>query len=474
MFGPFRNRAVPRTPVRAAAPLRTAAPLRAAALAAVAGTALASLAACGGSSSSAGASGGSENYAGKTLTVEWGANASHPDQLQAWQNKIAQEFKAQTGANLAWDLYSTSGNEETKIQTSVVANSGPDVFSVGTTFVPVAMGTGGFRTLTDEDWKIIGGKQEFFAPQLRMSGPDPSHYIGVPIAMRPYGLVYNTELFSKAGITKPPVTWNEFIEDAQKLTDASAGVYGTEIDPADTYDPWKIWWTFTRQLGSDFLSKDLKKAQLDSPEAKQAVQFWFDWLTKYHVVNPHAVTWKTADALTAFSNGKMGMLPEVTPTVKNTLDKSAVKGKYAFAPMPSVPYGMDQRPAGGDAAESIVSGQDVVVAKWTKYPKLADKFIALLTSKDNQLEWSKTFGDLPITTAAADELAASDPQVKAFITAEEQAVPTPLSGEWGDLEVALGAVSQKLAGNIAANHYSPDQVGPLLTAANTQVQRQLH
>src|SRR5436309_1927680 len=142
--------------------------------------------------------------------------------------------------------------------------------------------------------------------QLTMSGASPDQLIAVPWVMRPFAMVYNKELFQKAGITTPPTTWTQFVQDAQKMTDSSAGVYGAEIDPSDSFDPWKIWWMFAGQQGGNFISQDLKTAQMNTPEAVQAVKFWFDWATTYKIVDPNSMTWKAGDTLKAFANGKVG------------------------------------------------------------------------------------------------------------------------------------------------------------------------
>ena len=52
--------------------------------------------------------------------------------------------------------------------------------------------------------------------------------------------------------------------------------------------------------------------------------------------------------------------------------------------------------------------------------------------------------------------------------------PTPFSGAWGPLEVALAGVSSKLANEVATNHYDPSHIKPLLDQANQQIQGQLH
>jgi multiple sugar transport system substrate-binding protein len=292
--------------------------------------------------------------------------------------------------------------------------------------------------------------------------------------MRPFAMVYNKDLFQKAGITAPPTTWTQFVQDAQKMTDPSAGVYGAEMDPSDSFDPWKIWWTFAKQLGADFISPDLKTAQMNTPQAVQAVQFWFDWATQYKIVNPNSMAWKSGDTTTAFANGKVGMYIMVTPTLTPTLQKSSVAGKYAYAPLPSIPYGMQQRPAGGIAAETVVSGDMLAVADYSNVKDLAFKFINLVTDEQHQVQWTQTFGDLPANVAAANSLARKDPQTAAFLQAEAQAVPTPFTGVWGPLEVSLAGVSSKLANEVATNRYDPSHIKPLLDQANQQIQSQLH
>ena len=422
------------------------------------------LAACGGSS------GGS----GQTLHVLIGYNQLFPSQQRQWMQQTGGEFQKATGAKVIWDTYSSSSEEQTKLQTAIVSGNGPDIFSLGTTFVPTAQATKGFTTLTDQDWNLVGGKSRFFQQQITMSGSAPNQLIAVPWVMRPFAMVYNKDLFQQAGITAPPTTWTQFVEDAQKMTNPSAGVYGAEIDPSDSFDPWKIWWMFSEQMGSNFLSPDLKTAQMNTPQAVNAVKFWFDWVTTYKIADPASMSWKSPDAIRAFDNGKVGMLIMITPTITPTLQKSAVAGKYAFAPMPTIPYGMQQRPAGSQPAATIVSGDMLAVADYSNVKDLAFKFINLVTDYQHQIQWTKTFGDLPANVSAANALASKDPATAAFVQAEQGATPTPFSGAWGPLEVSLAGVSSKLANQVATNHYSPSNIKPLLDQANQQIQGQLH
>ncbi|MBX6764940.1 MAG: sugar ABC transporter substrate-binding protein [Rubrobacteraceae bacterium] len=396
-----------------------------------------------------------------------------PGAQKQWMDKISAQFQKQTGVKVSWDSFSSSDEEQRKMENAVTTGNGPDIFVFGSTFIPSAQATGGFHVLTSNDWKLAGGKSRIFKQQLTMAGTSPDKLISVPFSMRPFAMVYNTELFRKAGISSPPKTWTEFVQDAKKITDPSQGVYGAEIDPADSYDPWKIWWTFVRQMGGRFVSKDLKTALLDSPEVQKAVQFWFDWATKYKIADPHSMTWQSTDALRAFVNGKVGMQIMISTSVEPTLRNSKVKGKYAFAPMPTVPYGMQQRPPGGEPASTIVSGDYLAVAKYSKAKDSAYKLIKLMTDYQPQIQYSKAVGDLPVNKKAATYLASKSKTAKAFIEAEQNATPTPMTGAWATLEVALANVSAKLGNAVAAGNYSPSLVKSLLEKANQQVQAQL-
>jgi multiple sugar transport system substrate-binding protein len=178
---------------------------------------------------------------GGNLTVYIASQPNYPSQFAQWQTEVAQKFKAATGASLTIETYSSAADETTKIQASIVAGNGPDVYQLGTTFTPVAYGPKGFVKLTDGDWQKAGGNDQFVAESFGMSGPDASSQIGIPVAMRPFGMAYNTELFKVAGISTPPTTWDELIADAQKLTNGST--YGLAIGYADGFDPWKLYET---------------------------------------------------------------------------------------------------------------------------------------------------------------------------------------------------------------------------------------
>lgn len=185
------------------------------------------LAACSGSGGSSGAGGSAtptpgQKFNGQTLTVFDGApSGSQAQQTSEYYNYLSALFHKETGATLNWEYYTSGGEETTKIETSVVSGTGPDVFSYGSSFIGVIGATHNFVTLTSADWNYLGGRSSFVARQLEDSGYTPSTDLGIPYESIPFVIAYNKSLFEKTGISSPPTTWTEYITDAKKLMAAN-------------------------------------------------------------------------------------------------------------------------------------------------------------------------------------------------------------------------------------------------------------
>ncbi|WOH19176.1 extracellular solute-binding protein [Paenarthrobacter sp. GOM3] len=404
-------------------------------LAAVALTAALALTACGGSSSttSGSSSGGAVDGAGKTLNVLTGVNNQYPEEQKKWQSDIAAKFKAKTGAEVKFETFASANDELTRIQTSVVSGQGPDVYTLGTTFTPTAYATKAFVTLSDDDWKKVGGKDRFNPAALGISGPDSEHQAGIPFVSRPFVMAYNKDILAAAGIDKPATTWDELAEQAKKMTNAGAGTYGLATGYKDNFDPWKFIWAMSVQAGNPLVDGD--KLKMDDPTVKKAYETYFGWLTKDKVVDPAAIGWSNSNAVAAFASGKAGYLMMTTSSSIPTLDKSAIAGKYAYSLMPTTAPGESSPKGDGDKAASILSGDNVVVADYSQQKDLAFAYVELITSKDEQLNYQKIFGELPANAEALASL--TDPKLKPIADAAGKSKATPFTGAWGDIQLGL-------------------------------------
>ncbi|WP_028265680.1 ABC transporter substrate-binding protein [Arthrobacter sp. MA-N2] len=401
--------------------------------AAVAVTAALALTACGGGNSSSGGSAGPVDGKGKTLSVLVNSSAAYPAQQKQWFTDIAAKFKAQTGADVQFETFASGNDELTRIQTSVVSGQGPDVYSLGTTFTPTAYATKAFVTLSDDDWKKVGGKDRFNPAALGISGPDAQHQAGIPFVSRPFVMAYNKDLLKAAGIDKPATSWDELEAQAKKMTNPATGTFGLATGYKDNFDPWKFIWAMSVQAGNPLV--DGKTLKLDDPTVKTAYETYFGWLTKDKVVDPASVGWSNSNALAAFASGKAGYLMMTTSSSVPTLEKSAVAGKYAYATMPTTAPGQTSPQGDSANAASILSGDNVVVADYSKQKDLAFAYVNLITSKDEQLNYQKIFGDLPANAEALKSL--NNPILQPVADTAAKSKATPFTGAWGDIQLAL-------------------------------------
>jgi multiple sugar transport system substrate-binding protein len=422
------------------------------------------LAACGNNGGDSGSSSG----AGKTLHMLIGANTQYPQEFQAWQQSISDKFKAQTGATVKFETFASANDEVTKIQTSVVSGTGPDVYAVGTTMTPTAYSTGAFVKLGNKEWQKIGGKDKFVPATLGISGPNDRNQAGIPWVSRPFVMAYNTELLKAAGIDKPATTWDELTQQAKQLTKGDQ--YGLAVGYKDNFDPWKFAWGMSIQAGNPIV--DGKTARIQDPTTKKAYQTYFGWLTTDKVVDPAAIGWTNAQALASFAKGKTGYFALTTPTAVNSLEQGAVKGKWAFALLPTVPPGATSRPANGVEAASILSGDNLLVADYSKNKDLAFQFVKLVTDQEVQLDYYKKFGNLP-TNAEALQTLQSDQKLAPVAEAAKKSVATPFTGAWGDIQLALTNVVVQSIPDLSKGSVSDAQLDSRLAAAQQTSQSAL-
>jgi multiple sugar transport system substrate-binding protein len=407
--------------------------------------------------------GGGGSGAGKTLNVLIGANTQYPQEFQAWQKSINDKFKAQTGATVKFETFASANEELTKIQTSVVSGTGPDVYAVGTTLTPTAYSTGAFVKLGDAEWQKLGGKDKFVPATLGISGPDEKNQVGIPWVSRPFVMAYNTDLLKAAGIAKPATTWDELTQQAKQMT--KSGQYGLAVAYKDNFDPWKFVWGMSIQAGNPLV--DGKSVRLQDPITKKAYQTYFNWLTTDKVVDPASIGWSNSQAIAAFAKGKTGYVALTSATGAKALDEGAVKGKWAFALLPTVPPGATSRPANGVDAASILSGDNVLVADYSKNKDLAFQFVKLITDQDSELDYYQKVGNLPANAAALQTLQ-SDPKLAPVVEAAKKSVATPFTGAWGDIQLALTNVVVQSIPDLSKGSVSDAALdGRLATAQKT-------
>src|SRR5882724_2163383 len=155
---------------------------------------------------------------------------------------------------------------------------------------------------------------------------------GFPTEVNTYTLVYNKDLFQKAGISKPPTTFNELVDVAKKTTkyDQKGNItqYGIAFLKGNDWqvvDPF-LAWLFTNN--GQYLSSNLSQALFNSPEGQEVLDGELR-LFKEKATDNNSNFFD-------FSKGKVAMV--IAPPWPKALFKEGFKDKFettvGVAPLP--------------------------------------------------------------------------------------------------------------------------------------------
>jgi len=370
-------------------------------------------------------------------------------------------FTAQTGIKvdlrvLNWaDLY-------TRLMAAVAGGRGPDVVDIGNTWSASLQDTGAFLAFDDAAMAAIGGRDRFLATSMSSTGAAGKPPASIPLYGQSYGLYYNTTLFAQAGISHPPVTWEEFLADAQKLT--KPGQWGVSVDGASTDGNGHLAFILGRQHGARLLDSH-GDPQFDSPPERAAITNLLELMSTHKVVNPSdAEHGGINDALAALAHGKAAMVPFQSGG-RGYLDSVGFHD-YAVAPLPV----LSPLPPGGADVRSFVAGTNLAVFKNTAHSSAALQLVRFLTSDSEQVTLNKAFGTLPVVTAVQDNPAFADPVTQTFATIlREHAETMPMIGDEAQMETLLGGAISDLWAKAATGDLTEAGIAAALRKATEQM-----
>jgi multiple sugar transport system substrate-binding protein len=199
---------------------------------------------------------------------------------------LAAEAQAKTGLKLRLDTYQPEDKFVAFIQASVAADSLPPFFSWwnGTSLHDIV--ASGRVAPLDDFWNAAV-KEGNFAPETGDLLTVDGHMYGIPLGYGHWVALYNKKLFAKAGISGPPATWQEFLDDAAKLK--ASGI--TPIS-ATIQSGWRAFiWFQEIMLRTDpdaFRGLFTGKTSYDGPAVRNAFKIWGDLYAKGYMTDPRS------------------------------------------------------------------------------------------------------------------------------------------------------------------------------------------
>ncbi|WP_042458916.1 ABC transporter substrate-binding protein [Neobacillus dielmonensis] len=323
------------------------------------------------------ASGDGEGTKKKDVEIKFWTIALSPT-FDDYINGLIDQFeKENPGVTVVWEDLPFDTVEQ-KTLTAAASGKLADVMNLNTDYLKKLAAVGAVMDLTK---KAADVKDDYFDGVWDAGNLGDKTY-ALPWYVTTGGMLYNKELLEKAGFNHPPATEKEAWEMTEVLYD-KLGVYGSVPNEIHKYLP---------QNGVEIVSKDLKKAAINTPEALKIFKEFKARFDKGLI--PKELLLGQAKTNEWYAQGKVAWWLTGPQLFRQVKDLS-----------PEVYEKSDAAPAmGGSSGFLHMAIMNIAVSAKTKSPEEAVKFAKFVTNAESQLAFSKIVAILPsVKEAAADE-----------------------------------------------------------------------
>jgi multiple sugar transport system substrate-binding protein len=332
---------------------------------------------------------------------------------------------------------------------AIASNSVPDIIVVDNPDHARFASIGALADLTDKvkEW---GQADKYLPGPWNSTIWDGKNY-GVPLGSNTIVLWINADMAQAAGldVKNPPKTWDDLTEWAAKLTDKSKGVFGITL--LGKHDE-----TSTFSFLPFILQQEVDLAQLDSPEAIAAMQFWWDLIDKGYAPKD-TINNGFPELYQQFTTGKAAMMFSGTWNL-STLPTDA-KFKWVAVPLP-----YSKKPG------SSLGGENFAVMASSKNVDAAWDYIKFMQDPAYAPAFYGCMNYLPSRADVAEALFKdADATTQAFLTQMESAQPRGPLPNWSDASaVVQDAIQEALSGQKTSEQAMKDaavRMKPILVEA---------
>jgi len=313
-----------------------------------------------------------------------------------------------------------------KILTAVVGNAPPDILA----FYPQVTGQfvelGAIRPL--EDWlDKLPIKSEIIPSTIKEMWLD-GHLWSVPYTTGNIAIFYRPKLFTAAGITEVPKTWEELRQVAKKLTvdrngDNRPEQYGMLLPLGK--GEWTVftWFPFLLSAGGEIVQNN--RPDLTDLGAIVALEFWQDFLKdRSALLSPPERGYEEDN----FISGRVAM---------------QFTGPWTYIMKSKVDYDVFPIPVDKKRATVAGTGNLFVMKTTPEREQAALKFLEYVLSEEFQTEFSIGTGFLPINIKSSQSEAyqkylAQKPVLKVFLEQMKWAGHRPIIAGYSRLSESLG------------------------------------
>lgn len=382
----------------------------------------------------------------------WHAYSSDGSEVKTITNILIPRFEETHPGIIVKQVAIPYDSLHQKLLTAAAGGDLPDVVRSDLAWVPELANLGVLAPLSDQmsDFKNYS--------KLVFPGPLATNYFkgkyyGLPLDTNTRIMFWNKDVFAKAKIAKPPVTFADLKADAPKLKKIGVYAFGESGTGGWSILPW-IW-----SGGGDITDAKYTKSTgyLNSAKNIATVQMLVDMYKHGYI--PDLIT-KNKSALGTLDGLAKGKYATVLdgPWLYPILSGVYPNYKTTSALVPALNKG---------GSESVVGGEDVVMMSTTQQKDASLEFIRYMLSPDWQLEMAKV-GQMPVRKDVSAILPTIQPYYAIFAQQLQTAKPRIPSPNWPKIDQILDDQLQRaLNGSLtvkAALTSAAKAIDPLLAS----------
>lgn len=306
-----------------------------------------------------------------------------------------------------------------KIHLLFASNLAPDVIFINNLYLPIYADAGVLEEIAQPQSKI------FFKKSLEALSYKGKLY-AIPRDVSNLVIYYNKDIFKKYNVSLPNRYWSfdDLLIIAQKLTkdinnDGKTDLWGISFDE----DPF-FFLPYLTSEGGGFLSDDLNKVIINSPQSKKGLQFYAGLRKKYHVAPTQAQSASETMAQ-MFLQGKLAM----QLSGRWLVPKYRTDAKFD--------WNIINFPAGDKGSIVPLDASGWAISKNSAHKKEAMKLINYLSSKSVIEKFNQSGLIVPARIDVAHDEFLKDNKPPAnsqvFIDVIKTSKPTPVSTNYNEI-----------------------------------------
>jgi multiple sugar transport system substrate-binding protein len=364
------------------------------------------------------------------VTVEVVHYFSVPSQIDAL-NEMQKEFEAANPDIKLRFTYVPFGELVSRTLQMAAVRKPPAISAIDNPDVLRVAKAGILKDISSDVAKLKLWGDTYPGPKAAVT--DGSKVFGVPIGSNSLALYYNKKMLSEAGVASPPKTWAELTEAATKTT--KSPVYGIAFSAVNTEEATWQWEPFLWSNGGSL-------TDLDSENAKQALQLWVDWVKK-GVASKDVVNWNQGDVPTQFNGGRAATMV-IGPWVLGEVKKSGLDFGIVTIPVPKE----------GEKPVVPLGGEVWCVLKGdSKVEQAAMKFIEFTQEPERLRKICDTLNYISSVRSIAKQQGEANPILQPFVDQMDTARARSQDGGAKYPEISLAtrtAIQKALTGQASA------------------------